>query len=395
MSSNVIECIVMADLHWGVIDPSVFEKELDKCLFEPLRHRKNKIDFLVIAGDTFDMREYFSSKTVRYVIRFLYQLLDYVDKIFVIEGTRNHDGYQTIPLSTIFCDVLKTNQIQFIQEVTDIRYKDISVLFIPEEYVVDEENYYKSFFSNHYDFIFGHGMIDKIWYARESNEKLVVNHVPSAPLFSVDQLCSVANYVYFGHVHTHKAYGPRNRFKYIGPPTRWEFDKDWDCGYYHVWYDRTTGLANEEFIVNELARKLNTTILTVDHELTSSEINLLSLSVRNQLPHCDRLRVILNMYDDVPNVITIRNTIIAKLETYSNVRIDVKMLSRADGPTDAQETIEERNQRINEYVQIPEDVRIQSFIKERTDRLISIDTIREVTGLDKLKRGDIANEETC
>lgn len=395
--SSLVNFIVMADLHWGAIDPNVFTSELRECLFKPLEHKKDPIDFIVISGDTFDMKEYFSSDVVRSALKFFNELSKHTDKIFVIEGTRTHDAYQTLTLKTIFESLVNTDKFVFMEKVSEITYQGIDMLFIPEEYVVDVDSYYGDFFSKHYDFIFGHGMVDKIWYAQKADSKMRAYHAPSAPIFEVDKLCSIANYVYFGHVHTHIAYGPKKRFKYIGPVTRWEFDKEDDCGYYKVTYSNKTELAIEEFIVNDTARVLSTMAVNIDHDMNTSEIDKLFRSITSKLENCYKLRLIINILTDIQSYASLKEIILSRLNNYPMVYTVLKPYSNSDKSEKiAVETNEERAERISRYVEMPEELRIQKFILEKSNINIPLDTIREVTGLNKLKQTDTEdkNEES-
>ena len=61
MKDNLLNGIVLADLHFGAINSNRFMEELDGCLFKYLSKFVLKehqlMDFIVIAGDTFDLNE--------------------------------------------------------------------------------------------------------------------------------------------------------------------------------------------------------------------------------------------------------------------------------------------------------------------------------------------------
>lgn len=388
-----INGVIMADLHWGAIHPSRFEKELDSCLFKHLEVCKRKngpIDFIVIAGDTFDMSEYISSLVTRAVIQFYHRLLDYTEKVFVVEGTRSHDALQSSTLSMIFNEVLRSEKFEVIQTVTALTYKGIEMLFIPEEYVSDSETYYEEYFKNHYDLVFGHGMTDVIWYAKDADTSRYRNNV-LAPVFKLEDLCRIGNYIYFGHVHEHKAYGPRKQFKYIGPTTRWEIDKDWDCGFYHIYYDKSQELIKEDFIVNELAQRFKTIALTIDHDLETTEIHQLLQPAVNLTAEYDRVRVIINVNRGLSTIQTLKDTILTKANQYPNLQIVFKLTGEEEKKETVAETPDERNLRIANYIQTPEDVRIQDFIKNKLSMEIPISVIRDVTGFNKIKATEDEN----
>ena len=382
-----INGIVMADLHWGAIHPGRFESELDSCLFKHLEacRRKNEpVDFIVIAGDTFDVSEYTSSLVTRSVIRFYHRLLDYTDKIFVVEGTRSHDALQSSTLDVIFNEVGNSDKFEVIQTIKSITYKGIDILFIPEEYVSDSETYYKEYFQGHYDLVFGHGMTDVIWYAKDVDVKRYRNNV-LAPVFKLEDLCRIGNYIYFGHVHEHKSYGPRKQFKYIGPTTRWEIDKDWDCGLYHIYYDKKNELVKEDFIVNELAQQFKTIAISIDHDLETTEIHQLLQPAVNLATEYDRVRVIVNINRGLSTIQPLKDTMLTKANQYPNLQLIFKLVGEEEQEEMVTETPDERNLRIANYIQTPEDVRIQDFIKSKLSMEIPISVIRDVTGYNKIK----------
>lgn len=397
-NDNLLNGIVLADLHFGAINSNRFMEELNGCLFRYLakyvlkEHRL--MDFVVIAGDTFDLSEPLNSTVTQNVIRFLSQLTWYTEHLWVIEGTRSHDALQTETLKVIF-DSLYTEGItcivKFIQKVTSINCYGTKILFLPEEFVSDQEEYYKEWFSEKYDLIFGHGMVDKIWYADDS--KRGHSKAPITPVFSVDELCSIGKYVYFGHVHEHHAYGPNGRFKYVGPTTRWEFGKEHDCGFYHVAYDKTSKLADENFVVNTFAQKLDTISMTYKEGDTIELFqNRIINEVTPRTDDCDRLRVIVNIPRSIKDFDVVRPMIFTKLTACKKVVPTIKIMEDTaettddtDIGTDSEPTMFANNS--------TEDIRIQDYIKSTMDKDVSIRSIRDTIGYNKVyKREDDENE---
>ena len=393
-----INGIVLADLHWGAIHPNRFEKELNSCLFTHLEKCKRAgetVNFAVIAGDTFDVSEYLSSLVTQSVIRFYKRLASYVDQVIVIEGTRSHDALQSSTLQIIFNEIASIKNISFFQTVSKYSLNGVDMLLIPEEYISDPDEYYQDYFNDHYDLIFGHGMTDVIWYAK-SNEESVRRYRNNtlAPVFSVERLCEIANYIYFGHIHEHKSYGADGRFKYVGPPTRWEIDKTWDCGFYHITYDKDTKLVAEEFIVNEEAMKFTTIPISINDEITPDDVHRMIAPVTRSIDAYDRIRVILNIRKGISGFQTIKDLFLDKLNQYPNVVVMLKLIDDIeDSKEDTLETPEERNLRVSNYIQTPEDVRIQDFIRKNSQMEIPITTIRDVIGYDKIKPTE--EKETC
>lgn len=382
----LITGIIAVDQHWGATDPIRYRKELNFCLFDRINHMK-KLDFIIFGGDTFDMKEYVSSSTFKEILEFIYDLINATKnlntKIVFIEGTRTHDSLQLDTLDKIFRKIMGCDRISFISTVCEDKIKDMSVLYIPEEYMADQDSYYKEFFNKTYDMIVGHGITDKIWYAGRDNS-IELNHHTTAPIFKVNELCNIANYVYFGHIHEHKSYGPNNRFISVGPSTRWEYGKEWDCGYYIVEYDTQSCLMDMEFVVNEKAPKLITkafNILETEtiEKIDSSLDNI--LSIRNDV---DGLRIIVNLGTNVDKFESIRDFIITKIGQHKNVKLVLNLVDNEDESTNDNVSNEsevdrmELSGKILESAKTPVETQVANFILYKHGEHIPIDYIKEV-----------------
>lgn len=382
MKSGLV-AIVMADLHFGAIPPDRFLNELSGCLFARLGHLK-RLDAFFIAGDLFDMKEYASSETYRSVLLFLDQLIEATKrlhtKIVVLKGTRNHDDFQlnTLEMTYQHCD-----RIHFIHTVSEDTIGDVSLLYIPEEYILDQEAYYASWFSKHYDILLGHGTIDKIWYARKNKR----DDISSAPVFSVEQLCQVANYCYFGHEHEHRSYGPNKRFTYVGPTTRWEYDKPWDCGYYLLHYDKSNELMKEEFIVNERAQILKTYGISITPETT---METLMQQVESYLDKnfYDGLKLVVRMKRSVPIYTEARNYLMIKIGLYDNVKLSIDIQEEeSEEETETKQKEQKKTEKLHQalFDNTPDDeVAIAEFILSKEGKTIPISHIKDICGITNL-----------
>lgn len=373
----MFDAIVLADLHWGAIDLERFNYELDKSLFDRLNHMK-KLDAVFIAGDLFDMKEYSSSGTFREVLKFLNKLLAYTERlasqIVVVKGTGGHDDLQLHTLEVIYNS---HNRIKFIHTVSDEMLDDVHILYVPEECVVNQELYYKEYFQKHYDIMIGHGIIDKIWYAK--NDKRI--GMSSAAVLSVDQLCDVANYCYFGHIHEHKAYGKHKRFKYVGPFTTWEYDKN-AHGYYIIHYSKETELMEEEYVENAHAQVMKTKAIAIDKDTTSLDQTMeLVDSVIKDWAY-DRLKLIVTLNESSPLYVQAKNYFITKTGIYDN--IDLMLLTREDA-VETESSEEEQEEEIFHDTlfasSMDDEASISEFIRTKEGKNISLERIREVCGI--------------
>lgn len=372
----MLDAIIMADMHCGAINPDRFMKELDSCLFTRLNHMK-KLDAFIIAGDLFDMKEYSSSDTFRMVLELLQKILEYTEKldtkIVVLKGTRTHDDLQLYTLETIYKDC---ERIKFIHTVETDEICGVSFLYVPEEYVIDQELYYREYFASHYDIMIGHGMIDKIWYAKDNTRK----GISSAPIFNVEDLCKTANYCYFGHIHEHRAYGKSKRFKYVGPMTVWEYDKK-DCGYYIIHYDETSNLANEEYVPNEYAQVLKTCPISVADTMTMEE---LVDKIQTVLDHkdYDGMKLIVRLNPSVPIYVQAKNYLVTKIGLYDKVTLSI--VSDEVEETKEEVAVREKTEELHEALftnTLDDDAAIAEFIRNKEGKHISLNRIREVCAI--------------
>lgn len=376
----LITGIIAVDQHWGATDPEKYRHELDVCLFDRIQHMK-KLDFIMFGGDTFDMKEYVSSDTFKYVLMFIDDLLKKTEhlntQLVFIEGTRTHDSLQLDTLKIIFNDILGSDRIKFVSTVSEDVIGDMKILYIPEEYVANHETYYEEYFRKHYDMILGHGITDKIWYANR-DKSVDLNHHTTAPIFKVDELCNIANYIYFGHIHEHRSYGKDNRFTSVGPSTRWEYGKEWDCGFYIVEYDTQSCLMEAEFVVNELAPKLITKALVVKSTDTVDDVDQSLDNLLNRWKDADGLRIVVTIPNNIENFSSIRDFIITKIGQHQNVKLVLKI----DEIVTEDETVTSDELKVTEKVlestKTPIENQIANFIQYKRGENISVEYIKEV-----------------
>lgn len=381
--NDVVSMMISADWHIGATDPWRFRTELVRTVESVLKKRK-KLDLFIVAGDTFDMKEYLSSDATKVFFSIMVDLLNmtknYDTEFRFIEGTRTHDALQLSTLSIIFNQLLNTNRVKFIEEVEEENIFGVDILYIPEEYISDSESYYKRFFSKRYDFIFGHGNTDLMWYMKKDKPQ----KTSVAPVFKVDELCSIGRYSYFGHFHYRIEAGIDKRFKSIGPVSRWEFGKDGDCGLYYVEYDKTTNVAFEEYVENEYAPILPTTILNVKHDY---DLETLNKKIRNKINSvsegADKVRIIINMNTTLDNFIVMRDFVLASYGNVDKLTLLLKFVGSDTSQTTndtcektLEDTVEDKPYLYNKSMH--DEAKIASFIRKKEGVNISLENILDV-----------------
>lgn len=371
-----ISCVILADLHWGACDLQRFQLEIAKGFFGQLP--ENGVDAIFIAGDLFDMKEAFPSETVKHVLTFLVQLMEHCQDLFIIEGTRGHDSLQTKVLDLIFTFTPFKDHIHIYQSVTELDYCGMKLLLLPEEYVKDVDDYYDPYLGDNtgqYDLIIGHGMVDKIWYAKTGEEKLKLNHAVHTPVFSLETLLQHGTRIYFGHVHEHKTY--QDRFTYVGPFTRWEFDKEWDPGFYYYHYNDTDRSWSDSFCPNKYAPILHTENLSIRQDYGPDVLSAKIGKLLDLVPQCDKLRIRVIFDQKLATISQMKDLILDMTKSYPNVTLVFKYLDEHEESSIEDTTITARDFKL---YQTPEDVRIQEFIKEKRKLDVSLERICEVIG---------------
>lgn len=377
--------ILLPDLHWGATNPKRFREELDQCLFSKIKEL-DRLDFIIFLGDFWDSKQYVSSETTNYGLKFIYDIIQITKslntEIIMIEGTKTHDAMQTSLCHTIFHDFNENARFQAYSKVTEINNfcgVGCNVLLIPEEYVLDQDMYYETYFKKRYDFIFGHGMVDSIWYAKRNKESQDgITKYMSAPVFQVDKLLEVGRYVYFGHIHSRLAYGDRNRFKYGGPITSWEFGKNETPGYYLIDYNEMTGSIYEEFVENEMAPVLATKAVSITETMSLTELNtMIDNIISRQMVYADKLRLIVNIDSSIENFNGIKDFLTTKLGEINFVKFILSINTDEDKIHDIQQRMEEEK-RLKGYVfdrNLDMESRIQQFINSHSGKDIPLEKI--------------------
>lgn len=250
---------MIADIHFGAMDSKVLFSELESGFIKKLKENADTIHFIVICGDLFHNKLNMNSSHAKYAFKFLQIVIDICIenniKLRILKGTEFHDNRQLdlVPyLYTKNCD------IRIISTVTEeYLFEDLCVLYLPEEYMDNMEDFYKEYFNNHkkYDMVFGHGMIEEVSFAALSQTSEIT--MKKAPVYSSKVLKDICRGpIFFGHIHT--AQQIKETIYYIGSYSRWVFGEERPKGFMEVLYDTSNSIFKVEYIFNNSARKFET-----------------------------------------------------------------------------------------------------------------------------------------
>lgn len=393
--SKKFTAITIPDLHLGAIPIERIRMEIEETLYKKIRTLK-ELDAIIILGDLWDSKQFVSSNVTSFVIEFIDALIgltnEFNTKIFIVEGTRTHDSLQLDIIDQIFnrilvCDRNTTNKrIEVISDVTELVLNGVNILFIPEEYIMDQKEYYKDTLydeDKHYDFIFGHGMIDKIWYAKQKQDSMtdMTRHM-AAPVFDVELLSSKCNMCYFGHVHMHKYYSKKQNFLYIGPITRWEFGKDDPVGFQYTEYDITHHkMLKDEFVHNDYAMILSTRIMNIKEDISLTDINVkIDKIIAEEMTTAEHMRLIININSKLENYASIRDFITTKIGTIKFVKLILSHDIDDKSMESMEEAVNEKHEQLS-YLKTKDidlEHRIQDFLLKKKNYTISIEDIKSI-----------------
>jgi len=369
----------LADIHWGVINPKKYYEQLKKVVLDYLEELPI-LDYIMIAGDYFDTKLSMNSEHAKYALKFMSKLFDIAKKkktkIRIIKGTETHDNKQLELLESMPND----DKIDFkvINTVTDEwLFDDLHILYIPEEYVENKDEYYGEYFSKEYDMIIGHGLVNEVAFVASKQESEVT--MSKAPIFKSDILLKICKGpIFFGHIHIPQVI--KDRFFYIGSTTRWCYGEEDDKGFYLVTYSPENGKFITEFVVNKLADRYDTVIIDYNSSMFKSsekdQIDFLLEIVNNM--RVDHLRLIINIPEDYPNAILLTNMINELFSKYQNLKVIINNNSKMRKKKETEEKI---NLLLEKYGMIfdktkSHEEKISEYIRIKYNKNIPVNKIR-------------------
>lgn len=289
------------DWHYGALDAdrlyeesSVFRNEIDEL---------EQLDVIIIPGDLFDYKLSANSAHMKAALKFIMDITKIAEKknakIRILQGTESHDNDQ-LALFTIIQDSMNTIDFRFIRTVEKEQiFHDLKFLYIPEEYIESKEEYYAEYFEDEYDFIFGHGLVDKAAFIASVQESETTR--PNAPIFKVQELDDITRgAIYFGHIHSALKFG---KFRYVGSQTRWSHGEEEPKGFIITTYDTETYEIEERFVENLLARRFDTIKIYEDSPIFKERPHLLVADLQKFADDhiVDYLRLEIYVPDDYPD----------------------------------------------------------------------------------------------
>jgi DNA repair exonuclease SbcCD nuclease subunit len=352
----------ISDIHIGSIDPFKLQQELEVVFLTSVKNENYDVIFL--SGDTFDKIISLNSDHAKLASWFINELITLMNgkPIYILKGTKTHDNDMLDNYS-----MLHDKNLFVINSVCEVSvFEGFNVLFIPEEYPVDMDEYYAKYFSKKkkYNLIIGHGQIDR--YSFESQISESERNIPTAPVFKIKEIIKLADLIIFGHIHIAQNY---KNFYYCGSYSRSAHGEAKEKGFLEVEYDLNTRDYDIYFIENDLAQKYITLkISEIEGETFEDKLKTFLEIIKADSHSKYRLDI-----DSQHELSDVEIQLLKKITKNESISLKHKQTRKE---TKEQDEVQEKYKFVNEN--IPIQGIIQKFIAENSGITLSIDEIEEV-----------------
>lgn len=368
--------LVIGDIHFGYYPAELLYKEFELVI----NNITKDIDAVFIAGDYFDTKLSLSSKHSLYAIKTFCGILDKCEqtntKLRMIRGTASHDPEnQLINLSSI----AKSSKVDFKLYLTvgeEELFPDFNVLYVPEEYMENKDEYYKEFFNKKYQCIIGHGMFEETNFV--TNKTLNMKKYPVFNSTFIEKICDGP--IIFGHIH--KSQKIRNRIMYTGSFTRSRYGEEEDKGFIIATYETENNSTDFKFIINDKATKFDTVSILDTSEIFSLLLNEQIQFIKEMISTYkkDKLRIKINIpknYDNTKVFIDSVTTVFGNME---NVDIVIMDNTKEETKQKTKEIVDKLMLKYNFIFDksISYEEKIQQFIYNKKGEKIDLENIRKI-----------------
>lgn len=243
--------LLFADIHIGSIkDVSYVYNVITDIIEKEVVFKKT--DVVVILGDyfhrLFKVNEEYVSLAINVMSYLIRACVKNNTKIRIVYGTESHEmnQYRLFNYHITSSDV----DLKIFDTVTEETIHGHNILYIPEEYISDKHQHYKSYLysDKYYDYIFGHGIIEDgmpsiVSQSNESNK----NDEKQVPRFKSGELAAVSDVCVFGHFHIHTKM--EGEVYYLGSLFRSSFGEEEPKGYGIIEGNKFTFIENTKAYV--------------------------------------------------------------------------------------------------------------------------------------------------
>lgn len=312
-----------------------------------------------------------------YAVNFFSELIKLVRykkiALRVLQGTRSHDLNQLQIFKHYEEDI--TLDFQIIETAQLDELCGLNVLYLPEEYPENDEEYYLDYKQNEYDIIFSHGTWDFL--AQPGQIENAKKSTHSAPVFIWKEWKQTIpnGFISSGHIHGRNVYS--TKIYYSGSFSRWNYGERSAKGFTYIEFDKENSKYKVEFIDNNLAPKYEVfSVKELEIDLDTTECLVIQEMLDAQIgdSETDHLRIDLS---------GLSKEKIEILKEYYGKRPNVKIEVRDNRSVMLKESKESQKAEFEKYKyitkrQLPLNETIKRFCKEELNTDLELSKIDNI-----------------
>jgi hypothetical protein len=292
----------------------------------------------------------------------------------IVYGTESHENnqYDILSLLKIY------DKVKVIKYVTkEELLPKMNVLYLPEEHIYDQNDYYKDYFNKpgEYNYVFGHGVIKDIMSEAATHMENKKSNRKKVPIFNAGDLIRICKgQTFFGHYHINNNID--DKVFYVGSFSRWKFGEEGKKGYYELEYDTNKEKYKANYIENTMADTYNTISYGYDNKIFDSyddmEATLNKVDDLINKDAFDHVRFIFNIPTEIENPEATINYIKERYKYNDQIKLEITHGYIEKKRQAKKEKIESENEKYNfifDKSQALEDV-ISRFIEIEYNRSI-------------------------
>lgn len=389
---NTYVGVVFSDQHTNALPTKDYYLKEIKPIIASL-YLFRKIDYILMLGDFFHSRVSMNSESGVYASKIMADIVKLAKaknaKVRILKGTDSHDWNQLENFSMYESDIVDVD-FRIIRTVEEeYLFHDMKVLYIPEEYVHDKDDYYSKYFNKfaEYDMILGHGLVEGALPKIAETESF--QHNKHAPIFNArDFLCSKGP-VLFGHIHTSMYL--HDKVFYVGSLSRYCHGEEEPKGFGIILSTPEDDEYVIKFIENRNARTFKTINIgnLINGMKAEDIVNLIESYIEQQSIDYVRVRVSLLNSDEA----TIANLEIVSrhYNRNSHVNIEIDNVKLNKSKKDSDERVKklvdtynflfDKNRTYQDKIKTYFDIRRDEILYDNEKLDITEDFITEAIGL--------------
>lgn len=326
---NNIGILWLGDIHMGIAHTPHLYEELMAIVPKTIEEKGQNIKAVIIVGDYFEKELVGSHKY--YATKFFAELARICNEkglaLRMVKGTPSHDHNQLNGFFANTNTLLPDLNFKIINTVETENLFGLDILYIPEEQLKDQDEYYAPFKVNKYDVIAGHGTWD---FAPKAAFQLGNNDPDklASPVFLTKEWDHVIpkGFTVFGHIHSGNWY--KNKYFYTSSFSRWKFGEEERKGFLYS----ETNLETKEYKVEFIENTLAPTYITESFEnvigpggLKDQSLFDIRRKLKEMVDPKSVNKITINVTDLTPNEITLLQKAAKTLDNV-NLKIESKKL---------------------------------------------------------------------